>query len=237
MSTFCRPSGSTGYGFASGTSMATPHVSGAAALVLSTCSLDTAGVKAVLLDSVDVVAGLSGFTMTGGRLNVDKAVQGLQHAAGPPGRICRPSAGTRQVALAWTAASGATTYTVTALPDQRRRPCRCCERRSHERVHRFDGRQRHDLLLRRLRREHARRKRVLSNEVSATPRVPPDLVVPAINAPSKGGAGLPLSVSVTTSNTASAAAFDPTETRLYLSTDYAIDAGDVTLDAARPCRR
>src|SRR5205823_6318345 len=37
-----------------GTSLATPFVSGAAALVLSTCpNLDTAGLKAVLLNSVD----------------------------------------------------------------------------------------------------------------------------------------------------------------------------------------
>ncbi|HUR34836.1 MAG TPA: S8 family peptidase [Vicinamibacterales bacterium] len=41
------------YAFASGTSMATPHVSGAAALVLSRCDLDIASLKDTLLGSVD----------------------------------------------------------------------------------------------------------------------------------------------------------------------------------------
>jgi subtilisin family serine protease len=63
------------YQYESGTSMATPHVSGAAALVLSRCSLTTAGLKNTLTASVDPLPSLSGLTVTGGRLNVNKAIR------------------------------------------------------------------------------------------------------------------------------------------------------------------
>jgi len=63
------------YSYFSGTSMATPHVSGAAALVLSVCSLDTAGVKSNLLSNVDPLGSLSGRVVTNGRLNVDRAIR------------------------------------------------------------------------------------------------------------------------------------------------------------------
>ncbi|PYU36249.1 MAG: hypothetical protein DMG28_01050 [Acidobacteria bacterium] len=55
------------FAFLSGTSMATPHVSGAAVLVLSKCALNTASLKTLLLNNVDPIPSLAGRTVTGGR--------------------------------------------------------------------------------------------------------------------------------------------------------------------------
>jgi aminopeptidase S len=62
--------------------MATPHVSGAAALVLSSCALSTANLKANILNNVDPISSLAGRTVTGGRLNVNRAIRAC--GGGPP---------------------------------------------------------------------------------------------------------------------------------------------------------
>ena len=54
------------WAYDSGTSMATPHVSGTAALVLSRCNLSTAALKANLLSNVDLLPAPAGITATGG---------------------------------------------------------------------------------------------------------------------------------------------------------------------------
>src|SRR5947208_1269652 len=67
------PNGS--YGSMSGTSMATPYVAAAAALVWSqNPSLTSAQVKQTLMDTADKVAAFGGRSVSGGRLNAGRAV-------------------------------------------------------------------------------------------------------------------------------------------------------------------
>jgi thermitase len=69
----------------SGTSMATPHVSGAAALVWSANPNATyAQIKDRLLKSRDVVGGLARKVATGGRLNVYNALMGIYPPSNEP---------------------------------------------------------------------------------------------------------------------------------------------------------
>jgi len=68
-----------GYATMSGTSMACPHVAGAAALLWSkNPTWDYKQVKDALMNTVDQVQSLAGKTVTGGRINVFKALQVTQ---------------------------------------------------------------------------------------------------------------------------------------------------------------
>jgi serine protease len=66
------------YNYLSGTSMASPTVAGAAALILSAMPVNTSALilKDTILKNVDPIPALSGKTTTGGRLDVCRAIAG-----------------------------------------------------------------------------------------------------------------------------------------------------------------
>jgi subtilisin family serine protease len=112
----------TEYQYFSGTSMAVPHVAGAAMLVLSRCALTTAQLKDDLLATVDPIPALNGVVLTGGRLNVNAALR----ACLPDFSLTAPSAtkttqpGTSTsfgINVASTGGfTGAVSFTVSGLP-------------------------------------------------------------------------------------------------------------------------
>jgi thermitase len=75
----------SGYQYLSGTSMATPFVSGVAALVKSVNpKLTNVQIKNIILNNVDVIPSLSGKVKTSGRLNAYKAVLAAQSTLWTP---------------------------------------------------------------------------------------------------------------------------------------------------------
>lgn len=99
------------YGFKSGTSQAAAFVSGAASLILSRCTLNTAGLRDNLMAYATVLPGLTGLSATGARLNVDASVRGCP--APPPAPTgLKAASGSTQVTLSWNETPGAASYVV-----------------------------------------------------------------------------------------------------------------------------
>ena len=80
------------YYYMSGTSMATPHVSGVAALIkAANPSFSSSQIKSMILSSVDPLSGLSGKTVTGGRLDAYKALGSSQNSNPVPAPTTSPA--------------------------------------------------------------------------------------------------------------------------------------------------
>jgi hypothetical protein len=97
------------YSYSNGTSMAAPHVSGAAALIHAARGLTGEALRDALIGSVEQLPQLAGRTVTGGRLNLARSVNAVP-ATPPAGRtdIVLYAAEAQTIRGGWAVAADAT---------------------------------------------------------------------------------------------------------------------------------
>jgi subtilisin family serine protease len=115
---------SGGYSSFSGTSMATPHVAGAAALLWAQDpTLAAAQVRSTIFNTVDPLASLAGKVVTGGRLNLAAAIASLGPPPPPPPAPVAPTLQSAtavshtQIDLVWSDVADESSYKVERSAD------------------------------------------------------------------------------------------------------------------------